>query len=168
MAARRARAAIASRLFSGPKQPVRVGRYRVEGRIGAAPGRQPATVDELVARTPGLAALAAAVDAASAFLLPALAGGAGGAGSAETATVAALHTATAECRALEEEQATRDRLARLESEGMIFATQSFDLGGWQIAFARDPEGNLVAFQQSKPVHSIEDMRWFALTRSPEA
>ncbi|MEM7153072.1 MAG: serine/threonine-protein kinase [Myxococcota bacterium] len=33
--ARRARAAIASRLFSGPRQPVRVGRYRVEGRIGA-------------------------------------------------------------------------------------------------------------------------------------
>ncbi|MEX1362998.1 MAG: serine/threonine-protein kinase [Nannocystaceae bacterium] len=33
--ARRARAAIESRLFSGPPQPVRVGRYRVEGRIGA-------------------------------------------------------------------------------------------------------------------------------------
>ncbi|MEM9459761.1 MAG: serine/threonine-protein kinase, partial [Myxococcota bacterium] len=33
--ARRARAAVESRLFSGPPQPVRVGRYRVEGRIGA-------------------------------------------------------------------------------------------------------------------------------------
>ncbi|MCA9651884.1 MAG: serine/threonine protein kinase [Myxococcales bacterium] len=33
--ARRARAAIESRLFSGPPQPVCVGRYRVEGRLGA-------------------------------------------------------------------------------------------------------------------------------------
>ncbi len=31
----RARAAIASRLFSGPAQPVRVGRYRILGRIGS-------------------------------------------------------------------------------------------------------------------------------------
>ena len=33
--ARRARASIESRLFSGPPQPIRVGRYRIEGRIGA-------------------------------------------------------------------------------------------------------------------------------------
>lgn len=59
-------------------------------------------------------------------------------------------------------------VARLESEGMTFATEKFDLGGWQIVYARDPEGNLVAFQQSKSDHSIEEMRWFALTRSPEA
>lgn len=59
-------------------------------------------------------------------------------------------------------------IARLEREGMVFATDTFDLGGWQIVFARDPEGNLVAFQQGKPQHSIEEMRWFALTRSPEA
>ncbi len=32
--ARRARAAVASRLFGGPHQPVRVGRYQVVGRIG--------------------------------------------------------------------------------------------------------------------------------------
>jgi len=35
MEARRARAAIEGRLFSGPAEPVRVGRYRIEGRIGA-------------------------------------------------------------------------------------------------------------------------------------
>lgn len=58
-------------------------------------------------------------------------------------------------------------IARLERSGMEFATGRFDLGGWDIAFARDPEGNLVAFQQRKAKHSIEDMRWFALTRSPE-
>lgn len=58
-------------------------------------------------------------------------------------------------------------IARLERAGMTFATEPFDLGGWQIAFARDPEGNLVAFQQRSERHSIEDMRWFALTRSPE-
>ncbi len=58
-------------------------------------------------------------------------------------------------------------IARLEAAGMKFATQSFDLGGWQIAFARDPEGNLLAFQKREAAHSIEDMRWFALTRSPE-
>ena len=58
-------------------------------------------------------------------------------------------------------------IARLETAGMKFATQTFDLGGWQIAFARDPEGNLLAFQQRRPEHSIEGMRWFALTRSPE-
>jgi Protein kinase domain len=33
--ARKARAAVASRLFGGPRQPVRVGRYQVLGRIGA-------------------------------------------------------------------------------------------------------------------------------------
>ena len=33
--ARRARAAIEGRLFSGPPTPVKVGRYRVEGRIGS-------------------------------------------------------------------------------------------------------------------------------------
>ncbi|MCX4240066.1 protein kinase domain-containing protein [Paraliomyxa miuraensis] len=33
--ARRARTSIESRLFGGPPQPVRVGRYRIEGRIGA-------------------------------------------------------------------------------------------------------------------------------------
>lgn len=59
-------------------------------------------------------------------------------------------------------------MTRLESEGLTFATETFDLGGWQVVYARDPEGNLIAFQQSKPDHSIEEMRWFALTRSPEA
>lgn len=61
-------------------------------------------------------------------------------------------------------------IVRLENEGMDFATEVFELGGWQIAFARDPEGNLVAFQQrdeARPELSIEDMRWFALTRPPE-
>ena len=61
-------------------------------------------------------------------------------------------------------------IARLETEGMEFATESFDLAGWTIVFARDPEGNLVAFQQQRsdqPDQTIEDMRWFALTRSPE-
>ncbi len=58
-------------------------------------------------------------------------------------------------------------IVRLEAEGMEFATETFDLRGWQIAFARDPEGNLLAFQQRRASHSIEDMRWFALTRSPE-
>ncbi len=33
--ARRARASIESRLFSGPARPVRVGRYQIQGRIGA-------------------------------------------------------------------------------------------------------------------------------------
>jgi serine/threonine protein kinase len=33
--ARRARAAIESRLFNGPARPVRVGRYQIQGRIGA-------------------------------------------------------------------------------------------------------------------------------------
>ncbi len=33
--ARRARASVASKLFGGPKQPVRVGRYQVQARIGA-------------------------------------------------------------------------------------------------------------------------------------
>ncbi|MDJ0644192.1 MAG: VOC family protein [Erythrobacter sp.] len=59
--------------------------------------------------------------------------------------------------------------ARLEEEGLEFATESFELGDWSIAFARDPEGNLIAFQQrtEQPDLSIESMRWFALTRSPE-
>ncbi|HWB75075.1 MAG TPA: protein kinase [Nannocystaceae bacterium] len=35
MEARRARASVASKLFGGPKQPVRVGRYQVLGRIGS-------------------------------------------------------------------------------------------------------------------------------------
>lgn len=56
---------------------------------------------------------------------------------------------------------------RLQSEGLTLATGIFDLAGWQIFFTRDPEGNLVAFQQQRAEHSIEDMRWFALTRSPE-
>lgn len=60
-------------------------------------------------------------------------------------------------------------IARLEQSGFTFATERFDLAGSSIAFARDPEGNLVAFQQraKRPDLSIEDMRWFALTRSPE-
>lgn len=58
-------------------------------------------------------------------------------------------------------------IARPEAAGKEFATETFDLGGWQIAFARDPEGNLLAFQERRAQFSIEDMRWFALTRSPE-
>lgn len=58
-------------------------------------------------------------------------------------------------------------IARLKKEGLTFAADPFDLGDWKIAFVRDPEGNLVGFQQSKPEHSIEEMRWFAKTRSPE-
>lgn len=58
-------------------------------------------------------------------------------------------------------------MARLQAEGMTFATKPFDLGGWTIAYMRDPEGNLLAFQERRDDHSIEDMRWFALTRSPE-
>ncbi|WP_172970186.1 VOC family protein [Erythrobacter sp. THAF29] len=61
-------------------------------------------------------------------------------------------------------------IARLRGLGMEFATDPFELAGWRIAFAHDPEGNLLAFQQrdtARPEFSIEDMRWFALTRSPE-
>ncbi len=62
-------------------------------------------------------------------------------------------------------------IARLEAEDVNPVTGIFDLGGWQIAYVRDPEGNLVAFQQrnaERPDLSIEDLRWFAQTRSPEA
>ncbi len=58
-------------------------------------------------------------------------------------------------------------IARLESAGLQFVTDILDVGGWRLAFLRDPEGNLIAFQQRKSEHSIEDMRWFALTRPPE-
>lgn len=61
-------------------------------------------------------------------------------------------------------------LARLEAEGLKRATEPFDLAGWSVAFMRDPEGNLLAFQQRDPARpdlSIEELRWFAMTRPPE-
>lgn len=39
-------------------------------------------------------------------------------------------------------------VARLERDGVRFAGKTFELGGWRIRYARDPEGNLIAFQQN--------------------
>ncbi|MBV7265171.1 VOC family protein [Erythrobacter ani] len=53
-------------------------------------------------------------------------------------------------------------LARLEPEGIELAGPTFTLGGWQMQFARDPEGNLLAFQQNVGAgrdRSIHDKRW---------
>lgn len=58
-------------------------------------------------------------------------------------------------------------VARLERQGIKFLAQSFDLQGWQIRYARDPEGNLLAFQQRTTApssHSIETMRDIAKYR----
>ncbi len=61
-------------------------------------------------------------------------------------------------------------LSRLEASGMSVAAEPFRLGDWTIAYLRDPEGNLVGFQQRNTDRmdlSIEDKRWFAETRPPE-
>jgi catechol 2,3-dioxygenase-like lactoylglutathione lyase family enzyme len=53
-------------------------------------------------------------------------------------------------------------LARLEREGVRFAGKTFELGGWRVRYARDPEGNLIAFQQNigaGAARSIDDMLW---------
>ncbi|WP_435416766.1 VOC family protein [Parerythrobacter aurantius] len=53
-------------------------------------------------------------------------------------------------------------VARLQKQGVAFAGDTFELRGWSIRYARDPEGNLLAFQQrtSAPAtQSIEQMRW---------
>lgn len=59
-------------------------------------------------------------------------------------------------------------VARLEAEGVQFAGEAFSLGGFTIRFARDPEGNLLAFQQrdaARPDLSIEGKRWIAEARA---
>jgi catechol 2,3-dioxygenase-like lactoylglutathione lyase family enzyme len=51
---------------------------------------------------------------------------------------------------------------RLEGEGVRFAGKTFELGGWRVRYARDPEGNLIAFQQdigAGAAQSINDMLW---------
>lgn len=53
-------------------------------------------------------------------------------------------------------------LARLRPQGIELAGPSFALGGWRMQYARDPEGNLLAFQQNISAgkdRSIYDMRW---------
>lgn len=53
-------------------------------------------------------------------------------------------------------------VTRLEPLGIEFAGPAFSLGGWRIRYARDPEGNLLAFQQNVSAgkgRSIFDMRW---------
>ena len=53
-------------------------------------------------------------------------------------------------------------IARLSPQGIEFAGPTFELGGWRIRYARDPEGNLLAFQQNVSAgeeRSIHDMRW---------
>ncbi|XUU60808.1 VOC family protein [Erythrobacter sp. HA6-11] len=53
-------------------------------------------------------------------------------------------------------------IARLEPQGIAFAGSAFELNGWRIRYARDPEGNLLAFQErvSAPTdQSIDDMLW---------
>lgn len=53
-------------------------------------------------------------------------------------------------------------ITRLESEGIRFAGPAFSLGGWEIRYARDPEGNLLAFQENISAgkdRSIHGMRW---------
>ena len=60
-------------------------------------------------------------------------------------------------------------LARLEREGVSFAGETFELGGWRVRYARDPEGNLIAFQQNMSAgaaRSIDDMLWLK-DRAPE-
>ena len=56
---------------------------------------------------------------------------------------------------------------RLEREGVRFVTRAFELGGWKMRYARDPEGNLLAFAErtSAPAErSIERMRDIATYR----
>lgn len=53
-------------------------------------------------------------------------------------------------------------VARLETEGVKFAGPAFELGGWLVRYARDPEGNLLGFQQRTTApadRSIDDMLW---------
>lgn len=53
-------------------------------------------------------------------------------------------------------------ITRLEQQGVSFAGDAFELGGWIIRYARDPEGNLLAFQQRTTApadRSIDDMLW---------
>lgn len=60
-------------------------------------------------------------------------------------------------------------LARLEGEGVRFAGKTFELGGWRMRYARDPEGNLIAFQQdigAGAAQSINDMLWLK-DRAPQ-
>lgn len=60
-------------------------------------------------------------------------------------------------------------LARLENEGVRFVGKTFELGGWRVRYARDPEGNLIAFQQNigaGAARSIDDMLWLK-DRAPQ-
>ncbi|MEE4210203.1 MAG: VOC family protein [Parvularcula sp.] len=53
-------------------------------------------------------------------------------------------------------------IMRLEPQGIEFAGSAFMLGGWRMRYARDPDGNLLAFQQNVSAgrdRSIFDMRW---------
>ena len=61
-------------------------------------------------------------------------------------------------------------VARLEAQGIKFAGDAFEFGGRMIRYAHDPEGNLLAFQErlaTSDPYSIESVRWFARTRSPD-
>lgn len=60
-------------------------------------------------------------------------------------------------------------IARLEGEGVNFVGETFELNGWKVRYARDPEGNLLAFQQRTTApadRSIDDMLWLQY-RAPE-
>lgn len=62
-------------------------------------------------------------------------------------------------------------IARLEPEGIVFAGETFELNGWKKRYARDPEGNLLAFQErlSAPAdRSIDDMLWLKDRPAPPA
>lgn len=53
-------------------------------------------------------------------------------------------------------------IARLETDGVEFAGATFELDGWKVRYARDPEGNLLAFQQrdtAQQDRSIDSMLW---------
>lgn len=58
---------------------------------------------------------------------------------------------------------------RLERDGLQFTGKAFELGGWLVRYARDPEGNLIAFQENiaaGSARSIDDMLWLK-DRAPQ-
>lgn len=62
-------------------------------------------------------------------------------------------------------------IERLKGEGVRLAGEAFSLGGWKMQFARDPEGNLLAFQQRTTApadQSIDDMLWLGDRPNPTA
>lgn len=61
-------------------------------------------------------------------------------------------------------------LERLKEAGLTPIGQTVSLGEWRMRFLRDPEGNLVAFQEQlpgRPDRSIEDLRWIAESRASQ-